>query len=92
MSKYQWITAQSERYADAVEPGVRTYRVCSRQGGRYDDLRVIVEYVSAPSADGTRRLWRSQGEVINLIPSYIPLSTRLRTGTAHNRDVEAQAT
>lgn len=84
MSKYAWITKFAQRLADEAEEGV-TYRRCARMGGMHDDLSVIVRYTIREAKDG-RRLWQSQGEVINLIPSYID-TPGIERGSLHNRPV-----
>lgn len=86
-SKYAWITRFAQRLADEAEEGV-TYRRCSRMGGRYDDLSVIVRYTTRIAKDG-RTLWQSQGEVVSLIPSYIETPS-LDVGSLHNMDTAPQ--
>ena len=84
MSKYAWITKFAQRLANEAEDGV-TYRRCTRMGGHYDDLSVIVKYTIMEAKDG-RRLWKSQGEVVSLIPSYIA-TPGIERGSIHNRPV-----
>ena len=83
--KYDWIKSTAEKLVAERVPGVLTYRRCSREGGKFDNLSVIVKYTTRTGKDG-RTLWVSQGEVIKLIPSYIGTG-ELGRGSVHNRDV-----
>lgn len=86
-SKYDWIIEQARKYADARTPGCQTFRLCTRQGGCYDQLYVIVSYRPRVTRDG-RTIWQSRGEVVSVIPSKVAAQiTTLERGSAHNRSV-----
>jgi len=83
-SKYAWITAYAQGLAAQEKPGYLTYRRVSRMGGHYDNLSAIVCYRSYPRGD--KRIWKSQGEVVKLVPSYISTAPLLH-GSLHNKYV-----
>jgi len=80
-SKYAWITDYARELASEIIPGEITYRRCARMGGHHDNLSVIVCY----KANDNGR-WKSQGEVVSLIPSYID-TPDLSRGSIHNKRV-----
>ena len=84
------VTQLTKDLAASRIPHKVTYRVTTRMGGRFDPLFAVVKYISQPSANGERMLWKSQGEVCNKITIYMDTSALLNGGL-HNRNADTIA-